>query len=428
MRMSGNSTSQHVPATPGHAAKCDAVVVGGGPAGSVSALLLARAGYDVILLDRARFPRAKACGDCISPQANLLLEQIGLLHAVNAAHPARLEGWRIFAPSGASFSASFADVVRDPALQRGIAINREILDALLLAAARSAGVRVMTGFHVDDVLFENDRVTGVVARTNGSVARIVAPLTIGADGLNSTIRRRTALSLRTPKLRKVALTAHVRTIDVGAFGEMHLGPGACVGLAPIDDRREMCNLTLVVDADRHGRTLAGKTAAAFRDWIEKFPALTDRFDGSAIDGPFLAAGPFDWPTRGIVTEGAALVGDAAGYYDPFTGQGIYQAIAGAITLSRAADNAFRSGRIGQPLHDYARAHLTMTQNARRVQRGIESICARSALAELCIGTLQRAPRAAATLIGVTGDVLPAYRLLSPVVLFSFLGAMTRSGL
>ena len=423
MRMSGNSMSQHVPATSGRATKCGVVVVGGGPAGSVSALLLARAGYDVILLDRAHFPRAKACGDCISPQANLLLEQIGLLHAVNAAHPGRLEGWRIFAPSGASFSASFADVTRDPALQRGIAINREILDALLLAAARSAGVRVLTGIHVDDVLFENDRVTGVVARAT----RIVAPLTIGADGLNSTIRRRTSMSLRTPRLRKVALTAHVRALDVGAFGEMHLAPGACVGLAPIDDRRALCNLTLVVDADRHGRTLAGKTAAAFRAWIEKFPALVDRFDVSAIDGPFLAAGPFDWPTRGIVTEGAALVGDAAGYYDPFTGQGIYQAIAGAITLSRAADSAFRSGRIGQPLHDYARAHLTMTQNARRVQRGIESICARSALAELCIGALQRAPRAAATLIGVTGDVLPPHRLLSPVVLFSFLGAMTRSG-
>src|SRR5687768_13833060 len=132
--------------------RADCVIVGGGPAGSTTALLLARAGFDVVVLEHREFPRAKPCGDCVSPRANLLLDELGLLPAVRAEAPAQLAGWRIHGPEHGVFSARFSDYSPDPRVHHGIAISRERLDAVLLAAARSAGARVLTGSRAEQLL------------------------------------------------------------------------------------------------------------------------------------------------------------------------------------------------------------------------------------------------------------------------------------
>lgn len=410
--------------------RADCVVVGGGPAGSISALLLARRGFEVILLDRLRFPRPKACGDCISPQANVLLAELGLLDAVESARPARLEGWRIFSPSGRCFASEFSAATADPRLQHGLAIDRERLDVVLLDAARAAGVQLLTETKVDDVMRSNGSVTGVRARSlHGSSVSVAARLTVGADGLRSIVRRRLQLSARKPRLHKLALTTHLPAVrGLDGFGELHLGAGACVGLAPTDQHRGACNLTLVLDAERHGRTLAGKSGFAFARWLEQMPGLRGRVPEpeSADAWTLLASGPFDWPTRGVVTRGAALVGDAAGYYDPFTGQGIYQAIAGGCALARGAERALERTGAVQPLYAYARAHRRLVGRARDVQRVIEAVCARPPVVERCIAALTHSRTTATALIAVTGDLWPPRRLLSPGTAFSFLLGMTRS--
>jgi flavin-dependent dehydrogenase len=403
------------------------VIVGAGPAGSTSALLLARAGFDVLLLDRAVFPRRKPCGDCISPQANLLLERLGVLPAVHAAGPARLAGWRITEPGGFSFQARFADSITDDRITRGLALTRDLLDAVLLDAARQAGARILTGVSVEDMLRSGARVIGVRARSAERTLDINAPLTVGADGLQSVVRRKLDLLARKPRLRKVALTAHVTSpTDVSDFGELHVIDDGCVGLSPVNEKNDVCNVTLVLAAERYGRTLAGKSFASFLAHVNRFPRLRGRFVHTAPVGPLLASGPFDQPTRAVVVAGAALVGDAAGYYDPFTGQGIYQALAGGLLLANAAGSALRSGRAHEPLYGYARALSSLVSAPRRVQRGIELVLARPRLADRCIRALAGAPAAAAALIAVTGDVKPPGSLLSTEPLISFLRHFARN--
>lgn len=393
-------------------------MIGGGPAGATTALRLARFGHDVVLLDRAVHPRPKACGDCLSPQANLILEELGLLPAIHALPQRRLRGWRIFAHDGSSFSAHFDSVSKDPRLAHSLALERRHLDGLLLEAARAAGVRVMeqARLHaIDDAC--------VVARTAERESRIGARIIVGADGLHSRTRRLLGLAGRSPRLRKTGFSAHLPLDDLSDCGQMHLARGACLGIAPVSDR--LANLTLVLDSRRFGALLKGKDPRLLGDLLHHFPAAAHRFGKDAFrQAALLASGPYDWPTRGLITQRAALVGDAAGYYDPFTGQGIYQALLGARLLAGAVDDLLRRQN-PHALRRYQRELGSLLRAARAVQHGVEYVCARPALAVASIRALNQAPAAAAALIGVTGDLRPPHTLLASAPITQFCFALLR---
>lgn len=391
----------------------DVIVVGGGPAGSVTAMLLARAGYHVLLLDRARFPRPKACGDCISPGANRILKRIGVWDAVLQAEHAQLRSWRLVS-GHASFAAPFSAVPCAPKEDVALAIERTHLDALLLQQAERAGVQVLQGAKVHDLIRDhNNAVTGVEATHEGRKHALRARLTIGADGLRSIIARKLRAHARRPRLRKASFTLHAVLPYNRDFGEMRLCAGGCVGIAPVAASPEgmRYNITVVLargsyDARAGAREIVARTLSAFPDLA-----------ACPVNEPVLASGPFDWPVRQTVFDGAALVGDAAGYYDPFTGQGIYQALAGAELLaSHAAEALCENVVSARSLHGYARAQRRLSSAPRKAQHLIEMVCARPKLADRVFNKLARADAVAATLIGVTGDLLPARAFFSPRLL------------
>lgn len=391
------------------------IVVGAGPAGATTALLLARAGIDVLLLDRATFPRPKPCGDCLSLGAGALLRRLGLLDAVLAADHAALDGWRIVAPDGAAFRASFDAVSSD--CNGAIAIERAVLDDIILNAALAAGARLQHATVTDLSRDANGTVTGVVTR--GGVLR--ARWTVGADGLRSVVATRLDPRRTRSGLRKLSLTVHCDVRDVDGTGEMHVGDGICAGLARIG-RAEQCNLTVVADSRRFGRDVARGPREFMTRAIGSLPRLRNRVDPDALaNADILASGPFDRPRSRIVVHGAVLVGDAAGYYDPFTGQGVYQAIASAEILATQLIPAIRNGdHRARALTRYVRGRSALVGSARRVQRGIELVLSRPALASRAIRRIGRAPAFARALLDVTGDVASARVLLAPRALASLL--------
>ena len=162
----------------------EVLIVGGGPAGSIAAFVLARAGVAVTILDRAVFPRDKLCGDSVNPGAMALLARHGLAAEVKArALP--VSGMLVTGPGGAAVRALYAGGVV------GRSILRRELDTLLLEAATRAGARVEQGVRVVSPLVEGAngtrRVTGVMLHTRGSAAARPARVVIGADGRHSAL-------------------------------------------------------------------------------------------------------------------------------------------------------------------------------------------------------------------------------------------------
>jgi menaquinone-9 beta-reductase len=388
----------------------DAVIVGAGPAGSALAARLARAGHEVLLLDREPFPRPKPCGECVNPAALAALESLGVRTAVAAEPHGVLRGWRIAAPSGESFDAPF------PVSHTGLAMQRALLDRVLLDHARACGAQVATGVRVTDVVSEGARVTGVrIGAGPGEARDVRARLTVGADGLRSVVSRRLGLVRRAPKLRKLALTAHVEGIDTQAgIGELHVTDFGCVGVAGVGGG--LANVTVVVAGDAR-RAIGGDRDAYFD------AALREILGGPPLHrvDEVLSTGPFDWPVRRAVEHGALLVGDAAGYYDPFTGQGIFRALRGAELAAAAALPALARNDCSLPaLMSYERARRRAFDPGTRLQHVIEFFLARRRLFEPTVRLLQRRPGVADALIAVAGDIAPVRTLLQPRMLTALL--------
>lgn len=397
-----------------------AIIVGAGPAGAITALLLARRGIPVLLLDRATFPRPKACGDCLSAAATGLLRRLGLLDDVLAAGATEIDHWRIIAPDGTPAIGGFGDAT-------ALSLERRRFDAVLLDAAIAAGARFHHG-QVADLIVRDGRVRGVRLLDGGDGRRALeAPLVVGADGLRSIVARRLGLVRRGPRLRKVSLTAHLpapRPLQDVGHGEMYVIPAGCVGYAPAGEG--IVNVTVVVTTDAARELGSTRPGEFFRDRVRGVPALRDRLAGgmgALEEDGILASGPFDVPVRRPVNRGVALVGDAAGYFDPFTGQGIYRAMAAAEILAGAVGPALDAGpgpSLDRALRRYTRDNRRLMAPARRVQRGVEAVVSRPWLANRILRRLAHAPVAMDRVIAVTGDLRPPSSLLSPAVVSSFM--------
>ena len=387
----------------------DVLVVGGGPAGSSIAHALATRGVDVMVVDRARFPRPKPCAEYLSPQASRILSRMGALDEVERSGAAALAGIKVFAPNGSVIAGDFVAAhgyhgFRD----RGLSVRREILDAILVERARAAGARIVEGAKVTELLREPaGRVRGVRLTADGASREVRARIVVGADGLGSVVARRLGLTRRLRWPRRIALVTHYKGVkDVGEHGEMHVAPDGYVGVADVGGG--LTTVAAVFPVSR-SREISRDRTEFLRRWLFDQRRLALRFASAERVTPVVATGPFASYARRAWAPGAALVGDAADFFDPFTGEGIYSALRGGEIL---ADHV--SETLAAPTAALADAALLEYDRARRrefggkwiVERVIGAVVASPRLINRAARRLAARKDLADLLIGVTGNFVP----------------------
>ncbi|HET8633235.1 MAG TPA: FAD-dependent monooxygenase [Gemmatimonadales bacterium] len=418
-------------------ASADVLIIGAGPAGAASAILMARAGCRVVLADRAHFPRDKPCSEFISPEGVRVLERLGVLDSLEAGAAEPLHGLTVHAPRGSRLTGLFSRAAVKPWRDTGLSVRRSALDARLVKAAREAGVDVREGLTCTGLQGERDGqlparparlarpvrpahpVAGALFRTDaGHAVRISARLTIGADGLRSRVARALG-GTRHGFLRRYAFVTHMRGVRaLAGQAEMFVMERGYVGINPVGDG--LTNVALVVPAAL-AREAQGDAEAFLLALCRRHPLVSARLAHASLAEPVHVTGPFDVRARHVTADGAALVGDAADFLDPFTGDGIVSALRGAELLAAVVPPALAGPGVvrRRELREYTTARRRAFAGKRTVSRLIAYAMHCPVLFDRAVARLDRRQGMAHTLIGVTGEFVPARAVLNP----AFLGRM-----
>lgn len=396
----------------------DVLIVGAGPAGSSTAWHLASAGARVLVLDRARFPRDKPCAEYLSPEASRILAAMGALDACESAGAAHLAGMVIRAPNGAHIRGEFAAAHGFRAFRdRGLALRRPVLDAILLDRARAAGAHFREGEQVISLLRDSrGAVCGVRARAQGGAVRDHrARIVVGADGLRSVVARRMGISRQALGPRRLAFIGHYSGVDgMTDFGEMHVEREGYAGFADVG--HGLTNVAVVVPRADVRDGVGGDPSAYLERWVAARPHLAPRMARAERATPVRVTGPFAVHASRAWGMGVALVGDAADFFDPFTGEGIYAALRGGELLAPWALAALAAGRprdADAALRGYDRARRRAFAGKWIVERLVALAVGAPWMLDRAAATLEARPAMANLLVGVAGDFVPAREVLRP---------------
>ncbi|MGB0678315.1 MAG: NAD(P)/FAD-dependent oxidoreductase [Polyangiales bacterium] len=308
-------------------AQSDVVVVGGGPAGLATGLAAAHAGLSVTVLESRQPPLDKACGEGLMAPAVAQLRAWGLASVLDAAPPLK----------GLHYIHDEHRLTVDlPGAAWGRGLRRSTLHQALTEAARRAGVRLVWGVKVT-----GHRVHGRGVEVDTSAGECHrAHWLVGADGLHSRVRSRLdPARLRRPKpprhvspqavlpscvgpaVSRWGLSCHLRCAPWSEHIEVYWGPQGEAYVTPVGPHE--VNIALL---------LRGKPGA-FASHLADYPALHARVRGAPVSSSVRGAGPLRQRVRVVARERIALVGDAAGYVDAITGEGVHLALQQAVALA-----------------------------------------------------------------------------------------------
>ena len=388
----------------------DAVVVGAGPAGAAFAIFLARRGFEVALLDKARFPRDKACGEGVLPHGVAVLAELGLEQTLLDAGAQRFRGLKYWTRDGANAEGDFPEV---PGLRHGLVMRRQQMDHIVLEAARAEPrIRVLEGARVVGLVRGvvpggGEGTVGVRAELGPMREKVEvrAPLTIGADGLHSKVRE--WLGARGARLapQRWGVRAHLRGVrGLADRVEVVLAEHGEVYLTRCSSDDALVALLLDRAAMAEFR---GLRPEAFLAYLRRSAVLRKRFADAAPPTDVLAAGPLGSSATEPIAPGAMLVGDSAGALDPITAEGIALALRGAKLASETAAAALSAGDLrGQALEPYSHALRRERRDLARVTDLVLQLCRNRHLAARAVRTLDRCPELFQRLLLVTVGIAP----------------------
>ncbi len=352
----------------------DVAIVGAGPAGSSSAISLARKGYSVILLDKSLFPREKLCGDFLNPINWPIFEYLSVADELLSLEHDEITAFRITSFFGAEASIRFP-VESNHSF--GLGLRRSYLDHLLLRQAEKAGAAVRQGLRATALSRESGG-WSINLGNHSTQQSVRSTFLIGADGRNSWVAHRLGLAQSSERRGNcVAFQIHLQGVK-GLKGEVqiHLFPGGYGGLVGLGEGTTNLCLTLEREKVRKDSSLE----SIFDKFLYRNPYLTESLTGSEVVGTVRSSYPVYFSPRRFYGDGFLLVGDAARVTEPVTGEGVYFALRSGELAAEAIDRAFSKRDFSaQQFSNYQRLYQRAFSFRQGVNRLIRALIYRSSL-------------------------------------------------
>lgn len=321
----------------------DVIVVGGGPGGSSTTAFLSKAGKKVLLLDKATFPRDKICGDALSGKTISVLNELGLTNKIAKQKHGKIHGIILSSPKGEEMRLPFTKGGKN-VRPTGYVVRRQDADNVFFQNAKKLAAKTIEGFIVTDVIKENEQVVGVKGiGPDKKEKEFKGKVIVGADGAYSTLVRKLNVEKHDDNHMCTATRAYFKNVEGLTDNiEIHFIKDLMPGyfwVFPIDGKNANVGLGMVVkDLKKKNYDLRKKTIEV----INQHPLFKERFKNAKLEDNVMTWQlPFGSKQQQVHGNGFVLVGDAAALIDPFSGEGVGNALLSGKIASKNILNAFK---------------------------------------------------------------------------------------
>ncbi len=348
----------------------DAIVIGGGPAGSTAAAVLATKGRRVLLLEKEKFPRYHI-GESLIPYTYFPLQRLGLIERMKASHFPKKYSVQFVSPDGrASHPFYFFEILKHEASCTWQVLRSEF-DQMLLDNARAKGAEVREEITVRETVQENGAVSGVKAvDKNGERLEFRAPITIDASGRDAFAVTRNGWKVRDPYLNKIAIWTYYKGavrdpgVDEGATTVAYLPEKGWFWYIPLPE--DIISVGVVAEKDYLYKDTRDLASIYHREvgnnaWVQQHVAPGQQ------TGPYRVTGEYSYRSRYCAADGLILIGDAFAFLDPVFSSGVFLALRSGELAADAVDAALTAGDVSAArFSDYGSQMRHGTESMRRL--------------------------------------------------------------
>ena len=317
----------------------DIIIIGAGPSGASAALYAQKLGLKTILLDKSIFPRDKICGDALSGKSVRYMKELGILDKVSKLNGSLIKRITFGSPTHKQFDINLSGFQNKGKIKEGFVIPRQTFDNFLFNEAKNVG-ETKEGFKVTDIIFDNQRIIGVEGVQNKKKQKLYAPIILGCDGPDSIISRKLGFREEDDVNTAIAIRCYYKGVKgLSDQIELHFVDEVLPGyfwMFPAGDNIANIGIGL---SKKEAKKDKRKLTQILGDVI-KSDYFKDRFSESKkMENPKGWSLPLGRIIRPNYGDGFMLLGDAAGLVDPFTGEGIGNAMASAKYSIQVAHEA-----------------------------------------------------------------------------------------